>query len=128
MRFFGFIPKITHAWMIRFTHIDYDREMAIVAEINQGAGREMVGVVRIIEDAWRENAEYSILLADYFQGQGLGSMLTDYILEIAKERRIKKIVASVLPANSAMIHLFEKRGFAFDKAEMDMYEVSLNLQ
>jgi acetyltransferase len=127
MRFFGFIPKITHAWMIRFTHIDYDREMAIVAEINQGAGREMVGVVRIIEDAWRENAEYSILLADYFQGQGLGSLLTDYIIGIAKERKIKKIVASVLAANASMIRLFEKRGFTFHKEEHDIYEVELEL-
>lgn len=127
MRFFGYIPKITHAWMIRFTHIDYDREMALVAEVNQGASRELVGVVRIIEDAWRETAEYSILVADHFHGQGLGSIMTDYILQIARERGIKKIVASVLAKNGPMIHLFAARKFHFDRSEIDFYEVELPL-
>lgn len=127
MRFFGYIPKINHAWMIRFTHIDYDREMAIVAEISRGAGRELLGSVRIIEDAWRETAEYSILIADHFQGRGLGNIMTDYILEIARDRKIQKIVASVLSQNTSMIRLFEKRGFKFDKSDLEVYEVELEL-
>lgn len=127
MRFFGYIPKITHAWMIRFTHIDYDREMAIVAEISRGAGRELLGSVRIIEDAWRETAEYSILIADHFHGRGLGNIMTDYILDIARDRKIAKIVASVLSQNKPMIKLFEKRGFRFDKSDMEVYEVELDL-
>lgn len=127
MRFFGYIPKINHAWMIRFTHIDYDREMAIVAEMSRGAGRELLGSVRIIEDAWRETAEYSILIADHFQGKGLGSIMTDYILDIARDRRIKKVVASVLSQNTSMIRLFQKRGFKFDKSDMEVYEVELEL-
>ena len=127
MRFFGYIPKITHAWMIRFTHIDYDREMAIVAEISRGASRELLGSVRIIEDAWRETAEYSILIADHFQGRGLGNIMTDYILDIARDRKISKIVASVLSQNGPMIKLFEKRGFRFDKSDMEVYEVELDL-
>lgn len=127
MRFFGYIPKINHAWMIRFTHIDYDREMAIVAEISRGAGRELLGSVRIIEDAWRETAEYSILIADHFQGRGLGNIMTDYILEIARDRKIQKIVASVLSQNTSMIRLFEKRGFKFDKSDLEVYEVELGL-
>lgn len=127
MRFFGYIPKINHAWLIRFTHIDYDREMAIVAEISRGAGRELLGSVRIIEDAWRETAEYSILIADHFQGRGLGNIMTDYILDIARDRKIEKIVASVLSQNKSMIRLFEKRGFTFDKSDMEVYEVELEL-
>lgn len=127
MRFFGYIPKINHAWMIRFTHIDYDREMAIVAEISRGAGRELLGSVRIIEDAWRETAEYAILIADHFQGRGLGNIMTDYILDIARDRKIQKIVASVLAQNVSMIRLFEKRGFKFDKRDLEVYEVELEL-
>ena len=115
MRFFGYIPKINHTWLTRFTHIDYDREMAIVAgetEIKEGKTTEIItGIVRIIEDAWRESAEYSILVADNWQGHGLGNILTDHILEIARKRDIKKIVASVLPNNESMIKLFIKKGF-----------------
>jgi acetyltransferase len=131
MRFFGYIPKINHTWLTRFTHIDYDREMAIVAvykEIKEGINIEFItGIVRIIEDAWRESAEYSILIADQWQGQGLGHILTDHILEIAKKRGIKKIVASVLPTNESMIHLFLKKGFTIDRKYPDVYEAVLNL-
>ena len=63
MRFFGYIPKIDHTWLTRFTHIDYDREIAIVATIppTEGKTEAIIGIVRIIEDAWREADEYSIL-------------------------------------------------------------------
>ncbi|MFZ4427775.1 MAG: GNAT family N-acetyltransferase [Saprospiraceae bacterium] len=130
MRFFGLIPKMSHTWMVRFTHIDYDREIAIVAETpdQEGKGRELAGVVRIIEDAWRETAEYAILIADAYHGKGLGSILTDYILEIARQRKIKKIVASVLAANTPMIRMFERRGFVFDRSEVDIYDVELDIQ
>ena len=132
MRFFGYIPKINHTWLTRFTHIDYDREMAIVAvetEIKEGKTTEIItGIVRIIEDAWRESAEYSILVADNWQGLGLGNILTDHILEIARKRDIKKIVASVLPNNESMIKLFIKKGFTLDKKYPDVYEAFLNLK
>ncbi len=128
MRFFGYIPKVTHQWLTRFTHIDYDREIAIVAEVGQEGEREMIGVVRLIEDAWRETAEYSILVADKWQGKGLGNQLTDYIIEIARQRGIRKIVASVLPANTNMIHMFENRGFKFDRSDMEIFDVELELE
>ena len=53
MRFFGYIPKIDHTWLTRFTHIDYDREIAIVATIppTEGKPEAIIGIVRIIEDA-----------------------------------------------------------------------------
>ncbi len=129
LRFFGHVPKVTHKWLTRFTHIDYDREIAIVAEIQDEdtKEKELMGVVRIIEDAWGESAEYAILVADKWQGQGLGNLLTDYILAIAKDRNIKKIVASVLPTNSGMIHMFERRGFRIDRSSLEAYEVELAL-
>lgn len=128
-RFFGFVPKVTHEWMSRFTHIDYDREIAIVAMIeNEEGEEEMTAVVRIIEDAWGESAEYAILVADKWQGKGLGNILMDYILQIARERHIGKVVASVLPTNAGMIHMFEKRGFKFDKSGLEIYEVELELE
>lgn len=127
MRFFGYIPKMSHEWMARFTHIDYDREIAIVAEAEIAGKRRFAGVVRLIEDAWRETAEYSILIADFFHGRGLGNVLTDYIFDIARERKIKKIVASVLSNNKPMIHMFERRGFRFDRSALDIYDVELDL-
>ena len=67
------------------------------------------------------------MIADHFQGRGLGNIMTDYILDIARDRKIEKIVASVLSQNKSMIRLFEKRGFTFDKSDMEVYEVELEL-
>lgn len=127
MRFFGFVPQFTHNLMTKFVNIDYDREMAIVATVEQDKQENIIGVVRIIEDAWRETAEYSILISDHWHGQGLGNLLTDYILEIARARKINKIVATVLSSNAAMIHIFQRRGFEFDRKEVGSYEVVLDL-
>ena len=55
-------------------------------------------------------------------------MLTNHILDIAKKRGIKKIVASVLPNNESMIKLFVKKGFTIDKKYPDVYEAFLILQ
>ncbi len=129
LRFFGHIPKIIHEWLTRFTHIDYDREIAIIAlaQPEEDGSQEMIGVVRIIEDAWGESAEYAILVSDGWHKKGLGTLLTDYILDIAHRRGLQKIVASVLPANTGMIRIFEKRGFTFDRSDLEIWEVELDL-
>lgn len=127
MRFFGFVPRFTHNLMTRFVNIDYDREMAIVAEVEDKGRKQIIGIVRIIEDAWRETAEYSILISDNWHGQGLGNTLTDYILEIARQREISRVVATVLTTNKAMIHIFQRRGFEFTRVDLSSYEVALEL-
>jgi acetyltransferase len=128
MRFFGYIPKVTHTWLTRFTHIDYDREMAIVAILEEDGKEKMLGVVRIIEDAWRETAEYAIVVADEWQKVGLGNIMTDFIMEIARKRKIKKVIASVLSTNEPMIHMFKSRGFSFKRVERDMFDVEYDME
>ena len=120
-RFFGYVPHVTHDFLTRFTHIDYDREMAIIAEVEEAGVKKMIGVVRIIADAWGENAEFAIVVADPWQGQGLGSMMMDFILDIAKDMGIAKIYASVLSSNEGMLKMFEKRGFTRRKDDFETY-------
>ncbi len=126
-RFFGYVPQVSHEFLTRYTQIDYDREIAIIAEIQHEKERKMIGVVRIIADAWGESAEYAIMIADPWQKQGLGSLLTDFILEIARDRDIRKIYASVLANNKGMIRLFEKKGFTVRRDGYDAYYVELLL-
>lgn len=126
-RFFGYVPSIDHQFLSRFTHIDYEREMAIIAEIEEDGIKKMVGVVRIIADAWGEGAEYAIVIADPWQGQGLGGQMTDYILEVARAMGLKYIYASVLSSNEGMIALFKSRGFSMNREEFDVYNVHLEL-
>ncbi len=126
-RFFGYVPHVTHEFLTRFTNIDYDREIAIIAEIEENEGRKMIGVVRIITDGWGESAEYAILIADPWQKHGLGSIMTDFILEVAKDKGISKIYASVLATNKGMIRLFEKKGFQIKREGFDSYYAEIDL-
>ena len=116
-RFFGYLSGLNHQMLTRFTHIDYDREMAIVAEIERKGQKELIGVVRIVGDGWRETAEYAILITDAWQGHGLGSILTDYILEIAKEQGYRMVYGSFLKINGDMRRLFQRKGFVIKSTE-----------
>ncbi len=116
-RFFGYVPGIDHKMLARFTHIDYDREMAIVAIVEEKGEPQIIGVVRIVGDGWRESCEYAILVADAWHGNGLGGILTDYIIEIARAQGYKKITASFLKINGAMRRLFERKGFRIRAGE-----------
>ncbi|MCB9293007.1 MAG: bifunctional acetate--CoA ligase family protein/GNAT family N-acetyltransferase [Lewinellaceae bacterium] len=127
-RFFGYVPQVTHDFLTRFTHIDYDREMAIIAEVEEAGVKKMAAVVRIISDAWGEAAEYAILVADPWQQQGLGGQMTDYIIDIAREMGIKKLYASVLAANKGMLTLFEKKGFVIEREDFDTFHAELMLE
>jgi len=111
-RFFGFVPGMDHRMLARFTHIDYDREMAIVAQVEEEGGHaQLIGVVRIVGDGWRDTAEYAILVQDQWQGRGIGSILTAYILEIACVQGYRQITATFLKTNGNIRRLFERFRF-----------------
>ncbi|MBN1896501.1 MAG: bifunctional acetate--CoA ligase family protein/GNAT family N-acetyltransferase [Candidatus Aenigmarchaeota archaeon] len=120
-RFFELIKDITHDMLIRYTQIDYDREIAIIAEIEERGRKKMAGVVRLIADPYNETAEFAIVVADPWQNLGLGDRFTDYILEIARKRGIKKVYANFMKENHIMRKMFEKRGFKITANDDDCY-------
>ena len=81
----------------------------------------MAGVVRLIADPYNETAEFAIVVADPWHNLGLGNKFTDYILEIAKKRSIRKVHAFILPDNYIMLHMFKKRGFTIFRREEDCF-------
>ncbi|MEI6411436.1 MAG: bifunctional acetate--CoA ligase family protein/GNAT family N-acetyltransferase [Bacteroidota bacterium] len=127
-RFFGYVPGIDHRFLSRLTHIDYDREMAIVAQVEEDGVPKIVGEVRIVGDGWRESAEYAILVADKWHGLGLGGMLTDFIIEVARAQGYKTITASFLKYNGSMRRLFERKGFTIGPGDEDSDYANLALQ
>jgi acetyltransferase len=124
-RFRFFSPvKESHEMLARYTQIDYDREMAIIAELSEKGRKRMAGVVRLIGDPYNETAEYAIVIGDPWHRQGLGTVMTRYILEIARQRGIQKVYAYALEDNAAMLDLFKKFNFSFRKEE-DMWRAEL---
>jgi acetyltransferase len=109
---FGYAFKgATHETASRFCFIDYDREMAIVAEIEEPHGKKIIGVGRLVAIPGDEIAEYAVLVADPWQGQGLGLALTGYCLEIAKAWGLEKVFATTERVNSRMLATFRRLAF-----------------
>lgn len=125
-RFFQLIKNVTHEMLVRYTHIDYDREIAIIAELTENGQKKMAGVVRLIADPYNESAEFAIVVADPWQNMGLGNIFSDRVLELARRRGIQRIYATFLSDNHIMKHLFEKRHFTITSTE-DTYKAELVL-
>lgn len=127
-RFFGYLHSLDHSILSRFTHIDYDREMAIVAEIDTASGKkQLIGVVRCVGDAWNDSTENAIVIADSWQGQGLGSQMLTYIIEIARESGYRRIYGTLLKQNKAMYALYQKHGFRLYAEDYETFTAELLL-
>jgi acetyltransferase len=127
-RFFGYIGDVTHETLIRYTQIDYDRELALIAEVTEKGKKMMAGVVRLVADTNNESAEFAIVVADDWQGLGLGNEFTDLILTIAKEKGIKRVYATVLQANTTMLHMFRKRKFNIKSLDYETSFAEMSLK
>lgn len=110
-RFRYFFHWQSHEVATRYCYIDYDREIAIVAEIIEDGKKKLIGVGRLIADPDHETVEYAILIPDAWQQKDLGNIITDFCMEVAIGRKFKKIVAQTTTDNKRMISVFQKRGF-----------------
>ena len=87
-RFRYFFHWETHEVATRYCYIDYDREIAIVAEIVEEGQKKLIGVGRLVADPDHETVEYAVLIADAWQQKDLGNILTDFCMEVAEVGRI----------------------------------------
>ncbi len=115
LRFRYLFKETTHDMATRFCFIDYDREIAIVAEVVDNDQSKLVGVGRLVADADHTNAEFAVLVADAYQAKGLGTLLTNYCLEICKAWGVSQVMAETAPENHRMLNIFKQRGFEFDR-------------
>ena len=95
----------------RYCDIDYDREIGIVAELEEEGRRHILGVVRLIIESDGKKGEIAFIVADPWQGLGLGSKMVDYMIKICRDRGLETIYALMLPDNYRAIRLLKKRGF-----------------
>jgi acetyltransferase len=116
-RFSSLIKQTTHEMASRYCFIDYDREIAIVAEVEEEGRRKLIAVGQLASDANHEEAEYAVLITDRWQGRGLGGMLTDYCVEVAKRWGVKRIVAETSKDNARMVTTFKNRGFSLNEEQ-----------
>ena len=126
-RFFQVIKQITHEMHVRLCNIDYEREMAIVAEIREGVRRRLIGMGRLIIEPDLKKAEFAVVVHDDFQGLGLGYKLVDTVIGIGHEKGVEEIYGFVLSDNVKMLRMCNKLGCSIQPMEDDISKVTLSL-
>lgn len=110
--------RVAHDRLTRICFIDYDREMALVAESkNPDTGaREILGVGRLGKVRETNAAEFALLISDHIQGQGLGSELLRRLVAIGRDERLSRITADILPENIEMQRVSQNAGFTLTQS------------
>ena len=110
--------RTAHDRLTRICFIDYDRELAFVAEANDPVvGPVIGGVSRMIREEYGRSATLAVVIADDFQGQGLGETLMRRALSAARIEGINQVLIYFLPENTRMRNLSRKLGFALTEEE-----------
>jgi RimJ/RimL family protein N-acetyltransferase len=127
LRFFDSIKEFSDQFIAKLTDIDGRRAMALVAF--DEAGSELLGVVRLHTDVFRETGEYAVLLRSVLKGKGLGWALMQLIIEYAKSQGLSCISGQVLQENSVMLKMCRELGFKVktDARDRGVCEVTLDL-
>jgi len=127
-RFFEGIPELTHARLVRFTNIDYERELAIVAELTEGKRKRIIGVGRLLGDPEGGSGEFTVLVHDEYQGKGMGFKLVDLIIGIAEEKGFAQITGAITSDNQKMLALTQTLGFVATPKDDSVTTVCLELR
>jgi acetyltransferase len=131
MRFFSPLKvdvRVVHERLMTKCFVDYDREMALVAEYIEANGdRQLAGIARMIRKHSDNCAEIAFLVADKFQNRGLGTHLLERTIEVARQEGIAKLEAATLAENFNMKDMFLKTGFRFSMPEDGVISASLSL-
>jgi acetyltransferase len=113
-RFFQLLKDTPHEVRVRYCNIDYDRDIAIVAELSEENRRRILGVGRLSIEPDGKSGELAFIIVDQWQGQGLGTKMVDYVLEIAKDMGVETVYAIMLPDNRRALNLTKKMGFKLE--------------
>ncbi len=130
-RFISALSELTPRMLVRYTQVDYDRELALVAVAGSGTPQEerIVGVVRYLLNPDGESCEFAVAIADDWQGRGLGSTLMGAIVDAARNKGLGRIEGYVLANNSKMLGLMSRLGFRIEtwREDRSMKLVSMSL-
>jgi acetyltransferase len=111
-RFMSGVKELTREMLIRFTQIDYDRELALVGVVEREGKETQIAVARYVR-VDRDSAQVAIVVADEWQGRGIGARLLELLIEAARARGLVRLEGEVLAENVAVRALLGRLGFSF---------------
>ena len=111
-RFMGALQELTPEMLKRTTQIDYDREMAMVAVIQQDSQDTIIGIARYITNPDFQSCEFALVVTDQWQKKGIGSHLMTCLIDAAKTKNLKIMAGEILSENVGMLTLVKNLGFS----------------
>jgi acetyl coenzyme A synthetase (ADP forming)-like protein len=112
LRFFSALKRLPDALLHRFTHVDYDARVVLLALL----GDQAIALASYDRAADKAEAEVAFAVADAHHGRGLATLLLEHLVEIARARGIERFTADTLPQNRAMLQVFRNAGFGLEAA------------
>jgi len=111
-RMFTGVRELQPAQLMRFTQIDYDREMAFIATRRRPDGEsETLGVARAVADPDNQQAEFAVVVRSDLKGKGLGPVLMTRLVDYCRRRGTGELVGEALSHNSRMLNMMTRLGF-----------------
>lgn len=110
-RFMDTLRELTPRMLARFTQIDYDREMALIATVDRDGSELELGVCRYITNPDGVSCEFAIVIADEQQGRGLGRRMMTQLIAVARTHGLQTMIGHVLGSNRSMLSLCQSLGF-----------------
>jgi len=127
-RFMQHLPALTPQMLARFTQVDYDRELALIALAGDPPAETIVAVARYVGNLDHESAEFAIAVTDAWHGRGLGRATMQVLIECARRRGFRRLVGVVLASNEPMLALSGKLGFVAQHDPDDPEQVVMTLE
>ena len=110
-RFSRYLRELSPEMLAGLTQIDYDREIALAALNPSDAGEKMLAVARLYGEPGDKAAEFSVVVGDPWQGKGIGALLLERLVSIARDRKIKSVWGLIQRENTTMIELARSLDF-----------------
>jgi acetyltransferase len=129
MRFMQTLKELTPEMLLRFTQIDYDRELALVAITEENGKEIQIAVARYAMNPDGETCEFALVVADEWHRKGIGARLVTILIEAARARGFRTIEGQVLTENAPMLALARRLGFRarYSPGARNVIDVALDL-
>jgi len=127
-RLLGGAIKVTDEYLRRLTHLDWSREAALAAITMLGGAETLIGVARYVGEPDGAACEFAIVLADAWQGRGVGRRLMEKLIALARSRGLASVYGDVLSSNRAMLEFSRRLGFTPSRHPDDPTLVRVTLE
>jgi RimJ/RimL family protein N-acetyltransferase len=128
-RFFTHTMAFPHKNVQQLTNIDYQQNLAIVGLVPGPAEDEIVAIAQYFLDPKTQTAEVAFIVQDDWQQKGMGTLLLMYLIQVARQRGVKRFDAKVMPQNKAMLAVFQNSGLPVRRDyDGEAYSINMDLQ